>query len=51
MRPRVLKRPYGGWSARQWRREALNGIFAGFCVTGSWGAMNVAVMLIDVVVK
>lgn len=42
---RVLKRPYGGWHARTWRREAMNGIFAAFCVTGSWGAMNVAVEL------
>lgn len=48
MSARVLKRPYGGWGARQWRRGALGGLLAAFWVVGSWAALNTAVALVGV---
>ena len=48
---RVLRRPAFGWGFRTWRREALNGIFAALCVTGSWGAMNTMLAMIEFFAK
>lgn len=40
MKPRVLRRPIGGWGARQWRRDVWNWLLSAFVVLASWGFCN-----------
>ena len=44
---RTLRRPVGGWSARIWRREAVNGLLFGLVVTGSWASLNTMLAMIE----
>ena len=48
---RTLHRPRFGWGFRIWRREALNGIFAALCVTGSWASLNTMLAMIEFISK
>lgn len=50
-RPRVLRRPLGGWGARAWRREVALWAAWAAVVVGSWASLNVATALIDLVAR
>ena len=43
---KVIRRPIGGWGAREWRRKALNGPIAAFWVVGSAAICN---LLLEIV--
>lgn len=42
----VLRRPIGGWGAREWRRKALNGPLAAFWVVGSAASCNLMLEIV-----
>ena len=48
---RTLRRPIGGWGAKLWRRQVFDWFAASCVVTGSWGALNLAVELLSTVAE
>lgn len=48
---KTLRRPIGGWHARQWRRDAASGLVAAWLVIGSWASIQTAVALLKTVVE
>lgn len=40
MRTRTLRRPLGGWGARQWRSDVRGWLWLAFLTVMSWGALN-----------
>lgn len=46
MKPRVLRRPVGGWHARVWRREVRGWLWLALIFLLCWGSGNVILALI-----
>ena len=46
-----LRRPWGGWNARQWRREVLEWGALAALVVSSWASLNLLVATVEVVVR
>ena len=46
MRPRVLRRPIGGWGARKWRQDVIAWLALAWLVVTSWATLNLAVELL-----
>lgn len=43
MRGRVIRRPIGGWAARQWRYEVWTWFVLSILVVSSWQGLNLLV--------
>lgn len=48
---RPLRRPIGGWGARQWRRDVSAWIFAAFLTLTAWLCLNLIVAILDLVAE
>lgn len=46
-----IRRPYGGWGAREWRRKALNGPIAAFWVVSVWTWLVLATAILDLLAE
>lgn len=45
----VIRRPLGGWGARQWRREVWAWITAAWLFAACWASGNLTLALVDMV--
>lgn len=47
-RNRPLRRPLGGWGARQWRRDTLAGLLAAFWLLACAASVGLLLRLLDI---
>jgi hypothetical protein len=45
----VIRRPMGGWGARQWRREVAAWVWAALMFAACWASGNLILALVDMV--
>ena len=44
---RVIRRPWGGWNARTWRREVIEWLALAGLVVASWACLNCLVGAVE----
>jgi hypothetical protein len=47
-RRRVIRRPLGGWNARQWRRDAFAGVIAAYWVLAAAAIVALLFRLLEI---
>lgn len=47
----VLRRPIGGWGAKEWRRKTLAGPIAAFWVVSVWAWLVLATAILDLLAE